>query len=348
MHVEELPMILFTVLAQMSVGAFLMLGLVQVYGKLMDVRGEVTNRVTRMALFAVGPLLVLGFFAAFFHLHDPLHALNTLRHFGSSWLSREITFGVLYGALGFIYTAAEWFGWFGRGVRTCLAALTAIAGVGLVVAMTGVYFYVPTIPAWSSVALWVFFFGSAMLTGPLAVGVALLFAWNSQKNRDAEDSQGTFARLLNTLRVTSKEKLDSETSTFTTRCVQLACSVSALAGALILVAWPVYIMKLGNATDAASKHVADALQATHLVPLRALILVVVLFLVAVVAYRKAKDSDTPDAKLVGVIVLAFVLAFAGELIGRGLHYEGLYHVGLNTGQIGLDYLDFEPTSIQTN
>ena len=34
MNAAELPMILFTVLAQMSVGAFLTLGLIQVYGAL--------------------------------------------------------------------------------------------------------------------------------------------------------------------------------------------------------------------------------------------------------------------------------------------------------------------------
>ncbi|ETJ01997.1 MAG: Anaerobic dimethyl sulfoxide reductase subunit C, partial [Actinomyces urogenitalis DORA_12] len=110
MNTAELPMILFTVLAQMSVGAFLTLGLVQADGLIRKQPTAATDRVTRAALFAVGPLLVLGFFAAFFHLGDPFHAVNTLRHVDSSWLSREILFGVLYGGLGFVYTATEWLG----------------------------------------------------------------------------------------------------------------------------------------------------------------------------------------------------------------------------------------------
>ena len=88
MNTAELPMILFTVLAQMSVGAFLTLGLVQADGLIRKQPTAATDRVTRAALFAVGPLLVLGFFAAFFHLGDPFHAVNTLRHVDSSWLSR--------------------------------------------------------------------------------------------------------------------------------------------------------------------------------------------------------------------------------------------------------------------
>ncbi|HEX7806903.1 MAG TPA: DmsC/YnfH family molybdoenzyme membrane anchor subunit, partial [Cellulomonas sp.] len=92
MNTHELPMIIFTVLAQMSVGAFVVLGVVQVvasrrFGK------ESVDKVTDPALYAIGPALVLGLVASMFHMNDVFHTLNVVRHIGSSWLSREIVFG---------------------------------------------------------------------------------------------------------------------------------------------------------------------------------------------------------------------------------------------------------------
>ena len=174
MNVEELPMILFTVIGQMSVGAFWTLGAIHLYGYSKKMSAETLDRITNAAMYAVGGLLILGFFAAFFHLHDPLHALNTLRHFNTSWLTREISFGVLYGACGFVFAATQWFNIFTRQVREVFAGLTALAGLGLVVAMCGVYYSIETIPAWHTLATWFFFFGSTLLTGPLAVGISLL------------------------------------------------------------------------------------------------------------------------------------------------------------------------------
>ena len=84
MNVHELPMILFTVIGQMSVGAFWTLGAIHLYGYSKKMSPETIDRITNTALYAAGPLLVLGFFAAFFHLGDPFNALNTLRHLGSS------------------------------------------------------------------------------------------------------------------------------------------------------------------------------------------------------------------------------------------------------------------------
>ncbi|WP_194785566.1 dimethyl sulfoxide reductase anchor subunit family protein [Actinomyces haliotis] len=335
MNAAELPMILFTVLAQMSVGAFLTLGLIQVYGALRKDTSETVDRTTRAALFAVGPLLVLGFFAAFFHLNDPLHALNTFRHVGSSWLSREILFGVLYGALGFLYTALEWFRWTTRLVRQVVATLTALAGIGLLIAMTNVYYSVRTIPAWHTPATWLLFLGSTLLTGPLAVGVALLFTWTRQTVRDTEGADSAWARLLDALRLTVKEPMDVATSTLMARSIQLIAVISSVAGVVLLVTYPVQLLHLARGADAASDHVLASLTDGPALTWRLVILAVVVVLVRFVAYQRAKDSVRPSRGLVWTIAITYVLAVATELLGRAIHYEGLYHVGLNTLQTGL-------------
>lgn len=178
MNIHELPMIIFTVVAQMSVGAFWALGAIQLLGRARKISVPALDRITDVAMYAVGPLLVAGFIAAFFHLNDPFHAIYTMNNLGSSWLSRELLAGVLFGGFGAAFAIAQWFGWFSRGLREVLAVLTALSGLFLIVAMAGVYYSTVTIPAWNTIAVPVFFFASALFTGPLAVAVALLVVWS--------------------------------------------------------------------------------------------------------------------------------------------------------------------------
>ena len=66
MNTHELPMILFTVLSQMSVGAFVALGVVQILAVGRYPR-SVIDRLADPALLAIGPTLVLGLIASMFH-----------------------------------------------------------------------------------------------------------------------------------------------------------------------------------------------------------------------------------------------------------------------------------------
>ena len=89
---HELPLLIFTLFLQGSVGVTLWLA----FG------GAITPQ--RSVLFtAVGAFLLasLGLLASALHMGYPLNALNALRHVSSSWLSREIIFASLYlAALG--------------------------------------------------------------------------------------------------------------------------------------------------------------------------------------------------------------------------------------------------------
>ncbi len=352
MNVHELPMILFTVIGQMSVGAFWALGVIHVYAYSKKMSPVTVDRITNAGLYAAGPLLVLGFVAAFFHLGDPVNALNTLRHVGSSWQSREIASGIFYGASGFVFAAAQWFGFFTRTIRQLLAGLTAVAGFLLVVTMAGTYYSVETIPAWHHPAVWVFFFASAILTGSLAVGVALLVTWNMQTRHDTTtdttdtDTDTTDAgttdadtttgagtggvRLAVRLRLVSAQPLTGELDRLTTKSLAGISLAGALAGVVMLVTYPVYILGLANG-PAAAQEVASRLMGPAMV-WRLVLLALVIILAGVFAFMRARDADRPNKTLAWIITLAFVLAVVSELVGRGLHYEGLYHVGLNTTQ----------------
>lgn len=326
MNVHELPMILFTVIGQMSVGAFWVLGAIHVYGYGKKMSPESVDRLTNTGLYAAGPLLVLGFVAAFFHLGDPVNALNTLRHVGSSWQSREIASGILFGVSGFVFAVSQWCGWFSRGVRQVFAGVTAVAGLLLVVTMAGTYYSVETIPAWHHVGTWVFFFGSAVLTGSLAVGVALLVWWNLQARHDVSGGRGWAVRL----RLVSDEPLTGELTGLTTKALAGISLAAALAGVALLVAYPVYVLDLVNGSEASGVVAGRLMGPVSLV--RWVLLGVVVVLAGVVAFVRARVADRPSRVLVWVIVSAFVVAVVSELLGRAMHYEGLYHVGLNTTQ----------------
>ena len=326
MNVHELPMILFTVIGQMSVGAFWTLGAIHLYGYSKKMSPETLDRITNTALYAAGPLLVLGFFAAFFHLGDPFNALNTLRHLGSSWQSREIASGILYGATGFAFAAAQWLGLFTRTIRQILAGLTAIAGFLLVATMAGTYYSVETIPAWHHPTTWILFFASALLTGSLAIAIALLITWNMQTRQ----AGGWAYRLAKRFHLISDEPMNDELNQLTTKSLQGISLTAALSGVTMLVTYPIYFLYLANG-PAATQEVADRLMmpASYI---RLALLAIVIILAGVFAFVRARNETTPSRTLAIIITTAFILAVITELLGRGMHYEGLWHIGLNTTQ----------------
>lgn len=322
---EELPMILFTVIAQMAVGAFWALGLVQLLGRLRKLPGEAIDRVTDTSLFAVGPLLILGFFAAFFHLNDPFHAPFTLLHVGSSWLSRELLSGVLFGGFGFVFALCQWNKWLGRTVRDVLAVLTALSGLALLISMSGVYCSLRTIPAWHTPAVPVFFFASALLTGPLAVALSLLLVWKKALSaaEAIPDAKGWRSRL-------AVGQISDDLKSLVHSVMQILTIVSAASGIVIMITYPAYLLGLHQQGGAAA-HVADVISGGFLT-CRLVLLGIAVIGAGVFAFTQIRLHSQPTTTLTVLLCGSLLLAFISELMGRAVHYEGLWHVGLNTVQ----------------
>ena len=174
MNVHEWPLTAFTILAQMAVGAFVTLGLVNLFAQT-KYSSKTVDRLAKPALYAIGPVMVLALLASMFHLGNPLNAPNAIRHVATSWLAREILFGAGFAVLGFIFAAATWFGWFNAKIRNALAIFTAIWGLGFIWVMAHVYM-LPTVPAWNHWTTPATFYISAALTGSLAIALAFS-AW---------------------------------------------------------------------------------------------------------------------------------------------------------------------------
>ncbi len=334
MHIGELPMIIFTTVAQMSVGAFWILGIIQLIGRRAGIKQSAIDSLTNAGLYAAGPLLVLGFFAAFFHLNDPFHAPFTLLHIGSSWLSRELISGVFYALFGLIFALTQWFNRFSRTTRDIFAALTALAGLCLVISMCGVYYFTGTAPAWHTWFVWVSFFSSAFFTGSLAVAIALLTTWR-MKLRGANEKQAIpeniWKKLVATLRrgLFPPGKLPEGLIDLTKRSMRITTGIAASAGMIILLSYAFFMTQLGLGSTV-ERQVAQNMTAHGYLIIRLCILVVAILLIALVLRSYISDAAYPTRALVITLWVTFLLSLVTELIGRGLHYEGLVRAGINT------------------
>ena len=150
MNVREWALVTFTILAQMSVGAFWVLGVVHFYAT-RKAGVEEADRMSDRALLAIIPVLALGMLASLLHLGNPLSAYKAVSNLDSSWLSREILFGVLFAISGALFAFLQWrkIGTFG--MRNVVAWIAALLGLGLLTSMSSVYL-LGSQPAWNTPA----------------------------------------------------------------------------------------------------------------------------------------------------------------------------------------------------
>ena len=358
MNVHELPLVAFTILAQMSVGSFVVLGVVHLFGIRKHGHGAV-DRLSDPALYAIGPAMVLGLIASIFHLGNPVNALNAINHLGSSWLSREIFFGSAFACMGAVFAVVQWRRWLTPLLRQILAGATALVGLVLVYSMSMVYM-LPTVPAWNHWATPVTFFTTTFLLGALAVGAALVIVYTYRQRTTATagstDAAATEAGTVTgaeTGTVTGTETAATEASTEASGGVDVATAVvveaddetrastnallrSSLrmiaAASIVLlgiefVVLPTYALDLATGNANAQASAATLMTAGGAVLLTRLILVFLgAGLLGFFLYRSAARGH--QRHLVYLATSAFVLVFASETIGRMLFYSSFDRIGL--------------------
>jgi len=168
---NERPLVAFTLLAQMAVGAFLTLGALDVWAG--GLTGQPSAQdLTNGALLATGPVVAAALLASLLHLGAPRNAWRSLANLRSSWLSREILFALAFAGLGGLFAALRWSGAGAPALRSGLALAAGLCGVALVYAMAGVY-RLRTVKSWDTPLTAVSFFATTLLLGSLAVGTGL-------------------------------------------------------------------------------------------------------------------------------------------------------------------------------
>lgn len=305
MNTHELPLVTFTILAQMSVGAFVVLGLVQLVAR-RRFAGAQIEALSDPALYAIGPTIVLGLIASVLHLGNPLNAVNSIMGVSHSWLSREILFGTGFAGLGALFALLQWKRIGSDGLRQALAGITAIVGLGLVFAMAKVYM-LSTVPAWNSLATPVSFFTTTLILGSLAVGAAFM-ANVMRRAKRGDDANAERAIIV---RGSMKG---------------IAIGVIVLVG-VSFVTLPLYAMNLaaeGGAAAVSAALITSAgsgwVLATRLLLLFVGAVVIGLFVL--------KVSDTAPRRTLAIAAYsAILLVLVAEVLGRMLFYASFQNVG---------------------
>ena len=148
------PLVLMTVLTQLSVGAFGAIWFLQIVGS-----------TVRLGTAALASLILggLALVCSATHLGRPIHACRALRMWKRSWLSREVLLFGCFSAMAALYAVALWLV---LPASPQLGAATVILGAAGVTASAFIYL-VPARPSWNTRFTIPDFFLTALLLGPL-------------------------------------------------------------------------------------------------------------------------------------------------------------------------------------
>ncbi|MCG1031009.1 dimethyl sulfoxide reductase anchor subunit [Bacillus amyloliquefaciens] len=168
---HELPLLIFTLLVQGSVGITLFLTFGAGAAKSVP---QATRQLLPVLLIAC-VMGGLGLIASTLHLGYPLNAFNALRHVASSWLSREIVFASFYLAVLGLCTLILLVK---KRLVSFLLPIAAVLGLIDVWCMSAIYAN-STIITWMHFNTWLMFYGAVGILGAVAM------AWLPVLNTDA-------------------------------------------------------------------------------------------------------------------------------------------------------------------
>lgn len=164
----ELPLLIFTLLAQMAIGAFGAIFMIN-WG-LGD--GSEARRITLMPLLGVGMAITAALLASIFHLGTPENAWRALNHLRKSWLSREILFTTGFAGSWAVIIGLKLLQIGTSSLWISLAALTGLFGAAAAYSMQRVY-QLRSVPAWNTNRTFLEFTMSTVGLGCLLTGTLL-------------------------------------------------------------------------------------------------------------------------------------------------------------------------------
>ncbi len=306
MNTQELALVLYTILVQMSVGAFVILGFVHLYAERKSDQKN-ADEMSDRALLAIGPVVVLGVLASLFHLGNPANAFRAVSNLGTSWLSREILFTLLFVGTGAVFAVLQWRKIGSFRLRQMIALAAAVLGIAVVYSMSSIY-QLSAQPAWDSVATPINFFSTAFLLGALVLGVAFVINYSylqGKKDRANIDIQSEMLRKV---------------------LQWIAISSIALLG-LQLVVMPLFVSQL-SAGNAAALESAGKLTSEYgwIFAARLVLVALGAGVFGLFLYRNALLNN--QRMMANYAFVAFALVLVAELLGRYLFYAMHVRIGI--------------------
>lgn len=306
MNIREWALITFTILAQMSVGSFLVLVVAHFFAA-RKFGMEEADRLSDRALLAISLMIVLGLVASLFHLGSPLNSYRAVANLDSSWLSREVLFSVLFAVVVGVFALMQWRKIASSAVRNVIAWAAALLGLALIYSMSQVYM-LPTEPAWNTLATPVSFFATTLLLGALAMGAAFVanYAYLQRANPGCADAQCLL--LCGSLR-------------------WIAVTAIVMLGVELIVA-PLLIAYLAAGTKAAAASAGLMYdQYALILGLRLALVFLGAGILGVFLYQNAL-SPGRERVMGNLAYFAFALVLVSEVLGRFVFYAAHVKVGL--------------------
>lgn len=168
--IKELPLALFTTIASVGIGAFVAMFCAIYVNKSMG-----AGSLKRLDKLTAVPIVfcVVALICAFFHLGDPLHAVNIVNTIGSSPMTNEIVAFCVFLVLAVVYWLVALAGKLEKhGPRAVFSGIVALAGLVSCI-MMGLAYALPAIPIWNSPWGTVQVLGAMLLGGTLLGGTIL-------------------------------------------------------------------------------------------------------------------------------------------------------------------------------
>ena len=304
MNVREWALVAFSILAQMSVGSFVVLLVVRFFTSRKH-GDNMADQFSDRALLAIWPVLGLGLLASLLHLGTPLSAYKAITNLGSSWLSREIMSGVLFAVVGFAFAIMQWRKIGSSGLRNVIAWVAAVIGVVLVYSMSMVYM-IPTRPSWNLVTTPLSFFTTTLLLGVVAMGAAFVsnYAYAQRKDPSCEAVQCQLMRdVLRWLAIAS--------------IVLLGCQ-------FVLLPLGLAMTSAGGAAGSVELMVGEF---SLLFILRLVLVFVGAGILGIFLYKEAQGAGR-EGLLITHAYAAFAFVLIAEVMGRFLFYSAVTGFGL--------------------
>lgn len=158
---NEWSLVFFTLIAQMSVGAFFLWEI----PRLFNLNGLVLKNHVPEKPYVIFTLLAgSALLISFFHLGTPSRAIYSLSNLATSWLSREILFALLFSSLLFCSALLMWKKIQNQKALKSISALTIFSGMALIFSMSRLYM-ISTVPAWDTPSTMIEFFTSMIVLG---------------------------------------------------------------------------------------------------------------------------------------------------------------------------------------
>ena len=200
MNLREWALPIYTVLTQLATGALLIFWVIRarLYAHYSVRELDRVSRVPVTILFLTVCIASIG---AHFHLSRPFFSVLAIRNFGSSWLSREITFTILLLLSMAALTGLHWFVEGRRTLKSRLGWIAILFGLATIYSMARIYM-LPTQIFWNSTGEVFSDYATMLILGGVALSAILLMDLNFFYAIDptsAKPHEGTLTRVLGPL-----------------------------------------------------------------------------------------------------------------------------------------------------